>query len=796
MLALRYSRRSAIRIARNAPRIQQELPHAESSSAPSRRQFSVTAPQNQPQPSPIAQGPKRRRGGKNELIENARKLAAALKAEDSAATIKPEQQQEEKPAKASEADAESGFWDGLLNPSPSSEFPMSTGEKPTLEDLLSKRPERDPPAPWRTRYPLLYKRLYNSIDQAFVVKQLRVLAPELKIGYISKSISKSQLIVKIMDSWGWVEPREAPKPPTTYNEVFDLPPAELFLFLQDQALLEQLATDAGLHLSVVRASQAPASHFHPLKEGDGDRMVLVARGIDEDLALVKQALEKRRESIIDITFSQQEVFGVKAPVILLRAVSNVAGAYVEVVGDQYRITALTSAIAQKAKQLLHMSIFRTGQMNQSQPTSYALSPPPQADPTLSETPRPTSEQRYALYPFLPCTTEQLPWDIAFSTADKTFFRLGQVKKWQDKPSARSVAHRQENMELRPSLIAGEGEVVFGESVREWGRDGKVSARVGHLVLPVEPADGRTGTWDSPLPGQWPLEMLTKWSSEARGKAIEFIFTPSLSPVTTQYPLPGQPTLSRRLRYHSASEFSKVVVFTNTEEYGAGKVRWQEKFAQLVDELERSAESAEEVESAVTEQESTVEDVIRELGVAEGEGPLFKREAQESPEEHVEGDQAVDVVDNVEVEELETKATTSNVLTAEYGTIKENNVFLPDRPVDVKLTSTSLRPLLSIPDEITSFFSSTHFSAVNGATPPSSVDVEGERFDLAWDETVRETRWKKEGVVVKSVEVEEELGRGVVYSEIENEVEGELSEAFWAELADITQDIGPDAAALN
>ncbi|ODO03488.1 hypothetical protein L198_02335 [Cryptococcus wingfieldii CBS 7118] len=784
MLALRYSRRSAMRIALNAPRIlalEQDLPHAESSSAPSRRQFSITAPQNQPQPSPIAQGPKRRRGGKNQLIENARKLAAALKAEDSAATIKPEQQQEEKPAKASEADAESGFWGGLLNPSPSSEFPKSTGEKPTLEDLLSKRPERDPPAPWRTRYPLLYKRLYNSIDSAFVVKQLRMLAPELKIGYISKSISKSQLILKIMDSWGWVEPREAPKPPTTYNEaVFDLPPAELFLFLQDQALVEQLATDAGLHLSVVRASQAPSSHFHPLKEGDGDRMVLVARGIDDDLALVKQALEKRRESIIDITFKQQEVFGVKAPVILLRAEL------------EYRITALTSASAQKAKQLLHMTIFRVNLC----PTSYALSPPPQADPTLLETPRPTSEQRYALYPFLPCTTEQLPWDIAFSTADKTFFRLGQVKKWQDKPSARSVAHRKENMELRPSLIAGEGERVFGESVREWGRDGKVSARVGHLVLPVEPADGRTGTWDSPLPGQWPLEMLTKWSSEARGKVNEFIFTPSLSPVITQYPLPGQPTLSRRLRYHSASEPSKVVVFTNTEEHGAGKVRWQEKFAKLVDELEKSAGSAEEVEPAVTEQESAVEDVIRELGVAEGEGPLFKREAQVSPEEHVESEQAVDVVDNVEAEELETKATTSNVLTAEYGTIKENNVFLPDRPVDVKLTSTSLRPLLSIPDEITSFFSSTQFSAANGATPPSSVDVEGERFDLAWDETVRETRWKKEGVVVKSVEVEEGLGRGVVYSEIENEVEGELSEAFWAELADITQDIGPDAAALK
>ncbi|WVQ71497.1 hypothetical protein IAR50_001035 [Cryptococcus sp. DSM 104548] len=778
MLALRYSRRSATRIARTLPRIsplEPDLPHAESSSAPSRRQFSIHAPQNQPQPSPISQGPKRRRGTKNQLIENARKLAAALKAEDSAATVKPEQG-EEQPAKASEADGESGLWDDLLNPSPPSGSQKSTSEKPTLEDLLSKRPEREPPAPWRTRYPTLHKRLYNSIDSAFVVKQLRMLAPQLKIGYISKSTNKSQLILKIMDSWGWVEPREEPKPPVVTNEVFDLPPAELFLFLQDQALVERLATDAGLHLSVVRASQAPSSHFRPLKAGDGNRMVLVARGIEHDLALVKQALDERRkvQSILDITFGQEEVFGVEAPVVLLRA---------------YRITALTSESAQKAKQLLYMAVFRTVGMNQSQPTTYALPPRPQQDPTFSEPSRSTNDS-YALYPFLPCTTEQLPWDIAFATSDKTLFRLGQVKKWQDKPSARSVAHQREDIKLRPSLTSGEREEIFGDSVREWAGEGKVSARMGHLVLPVEPADGRTGTWDSPLPGQWPLEALNKWSAQAQGKNTKFIFAPSLSPVITQYPLPGQPTLSRRLKYHSASDTDKVVIFTNTEEYGASKVRWQEKFAKLVDELEKSTKVEEEVEPAALEQveEPVEEDVVGDLSVAEGEGPLSKSEAEAKPVEVAMASEQAEV--------LETKASTNNVLTAECGTSKEIDVFLPDRPVDVKLTSTTLHPLLSIPDEITTFFSSTNFSAPDQSVPPSSVNVDGEQYELAWDETVRETRWTKEGVVVKNVEVEEEMGRNVVYSEIENEVKGELSEAFWKELADITQDIGPDAAALN
>jgi hypothetical protein len=86
-------------------------------------------------------------------------------------------------------------WRGRVEPS----------SQPTLEDLLSKRIIADPPPADTPRYSRMYASLRDSIDNAFVLKQLVPLARELGV-YVTSKESKARVMGKILAKWGWKAP--------------------------------------------------------------------------------------------------------------------------------------------------------------------------------------------------------------------------------------------------------------------------------------------------------------------------------------------------------------------------------------------------------------------------------------------------------------------------------------------------------------------------------------------------------------------------------------------------------------
>ncbi|WWD15828.1 hypothetical protein CI109_100252 [Kwoniella shandongensis] len=683
---------------------------------------------------------------------------------------------------------------------------------PSLADLLSKRPDTPPPNPWHPSYPRLHQKLHDSIDSAFVTKQMRSFAKDLGLEFgRGERMNKWRIVRKVMDSWGWVEPRERPEEKAVEENVFDLPAPELFLFLRDHDLVQQFIQDENVTFSVIPASEA---HIPRFRVGDQRRMILSARGNEEALQNLGQVLQERKESKQTIEFGADEVHGLKANVELLQIVSNAAGAYVEPLSETtYRATAMSVDDAESAKRLLAMAALRTTVLPTTRPDLIVL---PVSSHFQAHTADPNAPRhdRFSFYPFAMSLIEPLTWDQSALVSSQTMFRLRKVSQWTTKPARREVEHRQEDLS-RGGLKATSGHKGLGDAglqeenvvglaeslMRKLDGEGKTSLKIrsGHLLFGVNPKDGSSvGTFDSPLPGQWPVENVQKWIGNDKERRP--IFAPSLTPAMIQFPLSGPVQKVRKLQYRSvpADGKSKLVTFSHTlptvESFvkaEEGDLKWQDQLGEMLDKMEKElaleeegtkAEVVEETENSTLEDAVTSsteqEQLVETASVGEEASEAVAAEEPDIPKEPV-------------------------VIQAEAGHITEIDLFFPDRPTDLRLIATSTSPIAEdqIPEQVRAVFQFYADGSPQSARPPMSVTIHGKKYDIELDEEHEIVEEREEGVVRRCVKVIEQglNGRPVTYTELDTVNEDEsstISPAFWTELASITRDVGPDAAALK
>ncbi|KAK8869897.1 hypothetical protein IAR55_000465 [Kwoniella newhampshirensis] len=835
MMNLRSAaRQSALRLSRiSAPTARCECglnhPHAESSYAAFRRFASsaaAAATTSSGTASPVGRGGQgRNRDGKRILrpnprlrkqaMINAKRLFDAIHSENPSSTSPSPSPTSATSVSTStslpslSSSQNSSSWTDVLSPSStsaqaSSSQPSNTTSTPSLSDLLSKRPDTPPPNPWHHAYPRLHQQLHNSMDSAFVAKQMRVFAKEMGLQFgRGERMNKGSIIKKIMDSWGWVEPRDRPEERIAEEKVFDLPAPELFLFLRDNDLVQQFIQEENVQFSVIPAMEARNMRF---RSGDQRRMVLSARGSDDALQSLDQILTQRQESLRTIEFTIDEVHGMKANVELLQLVSNAAGAYVEPVSDNsYRATAMNVHDAEDARRLLSMASLRTRILSSTRPNRILLPVPSHFQAHAAEANTQRSD-RFSLYPFNLSLTEPLAWDQSASVSNQTMFRLRKVSQWTSKPARRELDHRQEDLakggirhtNTRGGLHKGQNQTLnelvddMVSPIRE-GDKTTVKIRTGHLLFGVEPRDGSSvGTFDSPLPGQWPVENAQKWIGSEEDRRP--IFAPSLTPAMTQFPIPGSALKIHRLQYRSSpvDGKSKTVIFTcalpagRKAEKAEEEVKWQDQLGEMLDKMEK--ELALENESQA--------DVV--AGSESSEVPVTVEASADSVAESA---QVVEKFEGVEGTEAVSVPDEPLVIKAEIGAITEINIFLPDRPIDIQIISESTRPVSDdqTPEQIGAVFQE-YVAGAQFTRPPSSVTIQGETYDIESDEELEIVTESEEEVLKRCVKVKEQgfNGRPVTYSEIETSIEGGsvVSSSFWAQLASITRDIGPDAAALK
>ncbi|OCF39873.1 hypothetical protein I317_06310 [Kwoniella heveanensis CBS 569] len=849
MITLRAARNSAFRLSRGVAGTVTTshsegqfslLPHAESSSAPFQRQLSSTltsrrhdaeaSVQRQSEGGSVARGgskgkdkhrtnPRLRR----QAMANAKKLAEALKTEAASKPPLSSSARQDIPLPTKSDDQ--SFWADMLvkpttfntaAPANSATTSSSSLTAPSLEDLLAKRPEYSPREPWHPRYQKQYRRIYESIDSAFVLKQMRDFAKDLNIGISGRTRnSKSLIIKKIMRSWNWVEPMPKPVERPPESQVFDLPASELFLFLRDNELVQAFTQDEddSLDLSVVPYSQAPKSVFHVDKPEDEGRMVLLATGRDEPLARLNAALKERKESIHTIDFSGNDIHGQIPPVELL----------------QYRATAMSVEEAEEAKRLLRVAVYRTRIL----PSTRSLSTILPVVPHFHASSPPIT--KFSLYPFTPSLTEPLSWDMIAQTYSKSLFRLRKVRQWNNKPAMRELDHKQENMgegrvkALSPTttpsstLFSGTGNQplykIMSDFIRQdaaaMGQVGRLTVSFGHLLYSVSPKDGRIGPWDSPLPGQWYFETLPKWlgGNEERKP----FFAPSLTPAMIQYPLPGSSRLIRRIRYRSilspaseaGTEETQFLSFTG----GKSEAKWQDRLGDFLDQMEKEIKAEEKGASSASSTlssgsdsaEAAAESDTEEGATSEGRPKVQVTTPVAGPRAPEDG--------KSDGNSVEAKLE----IVAERGVLRELDLHIPDRPTDARFTATfseSLSPD-SIPEGIAALFRS-HLALDQANTPPLSsssapahLEFEDVMYELELDEYLEVNEDVGDGATAVTKRMVRSIDQGlsasarpVVYNEIEfstmadADPEHRLPDEFYEELAMVTRDIGPDASALS
>ncbi|WWC85373.1 uncharacterized protein L201_000236 [Kwoniella dendrophila CBS 6074] len=925
---LRVSRNTAIRLNRTSsssslasPQCiigsEASFPHAESSSAPSRRynsslaQSTDSSTTNSAATSSSLKGKERRQFKPNSRIKkqalaNARKLAAAIQSERNTAALdsvppksnfQPQSQissttpsqptansaEASSSSSTSNSDSSDSFWSDILtkpttststngteaisSTSTSAALAGSTGSasspetKPTftrsgttltLDDLLLKKPERDPPDPWHPKYEKLYKRLYKSIESAFILRQLRWFTAQLNI-YVSPKGGKGGAIRAIMESWNWPQPREKSPQELPQPMIFDLPSPELFLFLRDYELIESLSKGYDrLYFSVLPLSQASEySKSLPLLDPgkDQERMVLLATGRVAQLTDLRGLLATRRAAIQNIEIPSSEVNGLNAPAGLLQTVSNATGAYVESISDEkYRITAMSLEDAEDAKRLLAMASLRTHTLTSHRSLDVLLPTPRnfQAQPL-----------KLSLYPFQPSLTESIPWSISSMINDKTLFRLKKITEWNSKPAIREIDHKNEKLNIarylnlfKPNSNSNEkqietdkgGNEIMNEeeeensenlediqnqfqfqnliqnlSVKKGRR--RVKVVFGNLLFPVNSKDSnKLGTFDNPLPGLWSIETIQKWLSSTKySNDRKPIFTPSLTPSMIQFPLTNSQTKEiRRIRYRSLpnsdislnnNNESRFVQFTYTKPEINGN-NWQGRLDEMLGNIEKEIEQEDNTTIPVVKDNLE----LQAAKVDEGMTTTDSDQVQDnvSASEHPEHGSTI-------VQKSEEGITKS--FEAEFGVIKESDLFIPDRPNDARIESTSTQtlPLSKIPDSINHLFEMEQSSSSSSSTnttstllPPSRLFIKDEEYQLEFDEKVEIQEEIKEiqvsgnslNLITRSLKViENGLGDNVkplTYSEIAcgSNPYGALPIEFYRELAFITRDVGPDAGVLK
>nr|XP_019042827.1 hypothetical protein I302_08536 [Kwoniella bestiolae CBS 10118]OCF21757.1 hypothetical protein I302_08536 [Kwoniella bestiolae CBS 10118] len=813
MLSLRSARQSAYRLSRTTSLLPLDIhfPHAESSSAPSRRHASSAPSEGTPgvkiapthDESVHAMKKERKQSKANprlrkQALANARRLNEAIRSEKSSSSPP---QVSRPPTDAGQADSEdpsSSFWSDLLSRPSTTTDPSSPS--PTLEDLMAKKPVRPPPDPWHPKYRKLYQKLTEDLDHAFVLKQLKSFCQQLGL-YTRVSTTKVSCIKKILKAWGWVEPKDK-DPDVKKPYVYDLPPAELFLFLRETDLIHEMTKGYyRMDLAVVPAHEAPQTPFGNLVSGDENRMVLVAMGKVEPLVKLTNLIQERKKAIQTIEFSAQEINGLSAPVGLLQT---------------YRITAMSTEAAEDAKRLLAMASLRINSL----PSHRSLD-------VLLPTPRhfQTQPLRLSLYPFIPSTSESLPWSISSDTNSQALFRLRKVTEWNSKPAIREIDHKNEKlylanyMNLAPSNVdeaSPEGEKEFRNLIQGLtAKNGKKRLKVifGNMVFPKQ---GRLSIFDNPLPGQWPVETLRHWISRSSDEGRKPIFTPSLTHSAIQFPFTSaQTTEIRRIRYRSlcsspAAE-SRFVEFTYTKPT-ATQDNWQDRLGAMLDDLEKQIGLEDGVVPTVKSGSSVAEE--------EAQSPVDSLKS-ESPEGQGVSTSILEQKGEDEPTALSTEVTTQGgenggdvPFDAVFGVIRESDLFIPDRPNDARIVSTSTVSLPSskIPEPISELFNqypNQEKTSLKLTSPPSRVMIKDEEYLLEYDEKVEITEEVQEIEVggntlrlckrsCKVVENGLDDLSPLVYSELEcgSNSDGTLPTEFYRELAYMTRDVGPDAGALK
>ncbi|WVQ78195.1 hypothetical protein IAT38_000278 [Cryptococcus sp. DSM 104549] len=572
MLALRSQRQVALRLVRSSSLIathpcECDAPHAESSSAPSRRAFSSS---NMRKAAPAKSKTKKSKLAV-EALDRARRLAEALQAEKGDGLPS---SSESNTGSKSESTSDTGTSTEESETHPSS----TTTTAPTLDDLLAKQPPAVAPYfPWHDKYLGLYVRIYHSVDSAFTTEQMRQFATELNLPFDKRDKkSKAKIIEKVLYDWGWAAPGEEPIM-VTKEKIFDLLPSDLYLLLQHSDVVERAADDRNVGLAVVPAPEGYLS-AHPASQTGEEHMVLVATGLPKALAEMSDIIKKASKAIHRDSIPQEDARNISKSPAIIDMVSSVAGAYVEpTLRGTYRIAATEQERIGLAKRLLVMAASRSAFVAKD---PLHIITPKDSNASVS-----VVDGSCSFFPTAASTNEPFPWDLLPSTSGQTLFRLRKVWPWAVKPGARGLDQEVEDLAAsRVTGVASEKSTLLALANKLTGGKPKLTARFGHLLFPVASA---TALWDAPLPHKFPLETAREWmASEAEGNRP--LFAPRLTPAMVHFPLSNPPRTIRRLRYRSSSPTgegdAKVINITGDTAVAVRPKAWANKVEDMLDNM--------------------------------------------------------------------------------------------------------------------------------------------------------------------------------------------------------------------
>ena len=194
-------------------------------------------------------------------------------------------------------------------PTPPERYNMMSPED-RMNLLLQDCPlvSRQDTKPWHAHYRRRYELVFDKIDHAYLVKQLRgMLKTKVNNTY---RMNKQILVQQLMLSHGWEVPQDKTLDPEEEQDshgkctiifvgasnrlaVLDLAENELFLFLRDTRMIRSLMFDKGVTFSVVPGA--------PRFEGD-HRTVLQVSGLKKQLDSMNISLEKRRRVSFETIF--------------------------------------------------------------------------------------------------------------------------------------------------------------------------------------------------------------------------------------------------------------------------------------------------------------------------------------------------------------------------------------------------------------------------------------------------------------------------------------------------------------
>ncbi|ORY32250.1 hypothetical protein BCR39DRAFT_523571 [Naematelia encephala] len=762
-------------------------PFAESSAA-ARRRFTASCPVlDGPTVSSHKQADRKKAGSTRRSrvsFSNAKRLALALKDAPPLAAA---------PSGNEQVQVSNDVSDQAVPVTPNVRIPLSVEKvqntPPSMNDLLRIRPQPPKVPLWHEHYPGRYDKVRNTLANAFTKQQMRSFV--LGLGIEEKthwSTTKGELLSLIMENWGWEKARERVIEKAEDEQIFDISAPELFLMLRDRGLMHDILTRQKLGFNIGAQGQ--------------DKNKLSVRGSTRALNWFDAMVKGRRKGLVVDEWTAAELHDWRPSEDILSTVSNVAMAYVEQMpNNTFRATTLSSRSAARARQLLAIAELRAKSLSLSRALVAAI--PPSTGPT------PT---KYTLSPFQASEANPIPW-AETSGQHSTLFRLSRVSRWSVKPSKKEAAHREERLGSCQVIdVAGSGQ---DSSLAEclgaaWQGiatgDRKVIARFGHFPYPV--AGESFSIFSSPLPDESSRDEAIACVKDLKSTPV---FIPSRTPAMTPAAISFNPTIHRRLTYrHENLALTLTFTYTYPEIQAAAKEvvsvapaaqtlnvntedeSWQVKLSRFLEKMEKDGLDEPQAED--------------QGGNQPAQGPL------EDGEVALEGSEVTSKDGEAVAAESVEQLVQRRLVGESYKDIKEIDMLLPDRPIDLRLitSSPSVLPLQAIPTSITE-----HFQLLleaegkpQGKAPiaPNIISFSfsdpglAGRYYIEADEEIRVTENRNEqGVIVRDVRVVDKalgLNREIAHTELEYEASegGQVSEGFWTELANVSREIGPSSLA--